>query len=103
MARQVFLAVRCALALALLCCGLPGVVHAASSEADRVSLSDSSTVWSTVKYATDPENGFVDGSLDTKTIIDHTFKTHVLENRYLKVTLVPEFGGRIISIIFGAS
>jgi hypothetical protein len=100
MARQVFLAVRCALALALLCCGLPGVVHAASSEADHVSLSDSSTVWSTVKYATDPENGFVDGSLDTKTIIDHTFKTHVLENRYLKVTLVPEFGGRIISIIY---
>jgi hypothetical protein len=24
----------------------------------------------------------------------------VLENRYLKVTLVPEFGGRILSIIY---
>ena len=46
------------------------------------------------------ENGFVDGSLDKNTIVDRTFKTHVLENRYLKVTLVPEFGGRILSIIY---
>ena len=34
------------------------------------------------------------------TIVDRTFRTHVLENRYLKVTLVPEFGGRILSIIY---
>ena len=40
------------------------------------------------------------GSLDKNTIVDRTFKTHVLENRYLKVTLVPEFGGRILSIIY---
>ena len=56
--------------------------------------------WSTVKYATDAENGFVSGSLDNNTIVDRTFKTRVLENRYLKVTLVPEFGGRILSIIY---
>ncbi len=47
-----------------------------------------------------PNNGFVDGSLDEKTIVDRTFKTYVLENRYLKVTLLPEFGGRILSIIY---
>ena len=56
--------------------------------------------WSTVNYATDAENGFVSGSLDKKTIVDRTFKTHVLENRYLRVTLLPEFGGRILSIIY---
>ena len=56
--------------------------------------------WSTVKYATRPDNGFVDGSLDLKTIVDRTFKTYVLENRYLKVTLLPEFGGRILSMIY---
>jgi hypothetical protein len=56
--------------------------------------------WSTVKYATDAENGFVSGSLDKKTIVDRTFRTYVLENRYLKVTLLPEFGGRILSIIY---
>ena len=67
---------------------------------DGVSLSELTISWSTVKYATDAENGFVDGSLDKNTIVDRTFKTRVLENRYLKVTLAPEFGGRILSIIY---
>jgi len=56
--------------------------------------------WSTVKYATDAESGLVSGSLDKKTIVDRTFRTYVLENHYLKVTLLPEFGGRILSIIY---
>ena len=80
-------------------CAFDAVVHAASAT-DRVSLSWSTVTWSTVKYATDTENGFVGGSLDKNTIVDRTFRTHVLENRYLKVTLVPEFGGRIVSIIY---
>ena len=64
-------------------------------------LSAKSTItWSTVKYATSADNGFVDGSLNNKAIVDRTFRAHVLENRYLKVTLVPEFGGRILSIIY---
>jgi hypothetical protein len=86
-------------ALAVLC-AFPTVAYAASPEPDRVSLSESTTSWSTVKYSTDAENGFVDGSLDTRTIVDRIFKTRVLENRYLKVTLLPEFGGRILSIIY---
>jgi len=80
-------------------CAFHAVVHA-SSKPDRVSLSESTITWSTVKYATDTENGFVSGSLDKNTIVERTFRTHVLENRYLKVTLVPEFGGRILSIIY---
>ena len=73
---------------------------AASPVADGVSLSESTITWSTVKYATDAENGFVGGSLDKTTIVDRTFRIHVLENRYLKVTLLPEFGGRILSIVY---
>ncbi|MFB9262567.1 DUF5107 domain-containing protein [Bradyrhizobium erythrophlei] len=65
-----------------------------------MSLSESSITWSTVKFATTAENGFVDGSLDKTVIVDRTFRTRVLENRYLKVTLVPEFGGRILSIVY---
>src|SRR5438045_2689036 len=76
------------------------VVDAAEPEPDRVSLREETVTWSTVKYATDAENGLVSGSLDNDTIVDRTFKTRVLENRYLKVTLVPEFGGRILSIIY---
>jgi hypothetical protein len=81
-------------------CVFHAVVHAAPPVPDRVSLSESTITWSTVKYATSAENGFVNGSLDNETIVDRTFRTFVLENRYLKVTLLPEFGGRILSIIY---
>jgi Domain of unknown function (DUF5107) len=75
-------------------------LSAAAQAADRVSLTESTITWGTVAYATGADNGFVDGSLDTKRIVDRTFKAYVLENRYLKVTLVPEFGGRILSMIY---
>src|SRR5882724_7647551 len=92
--------VRFAVAVLLAACALHGTARAASLDPDSVSLSDSTIAWSTAKYATDAENGFVSGSLDKTTIVDRTFKTYVLENRYLKVTLLPEFGGRILSIIY---
>ncbi|MBA7483884.1 hypothetical protein ES707_19401 [subsurface metagenome] len=75
-------------------------VPAAAQERDTVSLTESTIAWSTAKYAVTAENDFVDGSLDTKTIVDRTFRTYVIENRYLKVTLLPAFGGRILSIIY---
>ena len=84
------------LAVLLAACALQAAVYAQ----DGVSLTESTTKWNTVKYATDANNGFVDGSFDDKTIVGRTFKTYVLENRYLKVTLLPEFGGRILSIIY---
>src|SRR6185312_12215020 len=87
-------------AVLLAACACRAEGHAASPVSDRVSLRETPIKWSTVKYATDAENGFVSGSLDKKTIVDRTFKAYVLENRYLKVTLLPEFGGRILSIIY---
>jgi hypothetical protein len=93
-------AIRFAGAVVLAICVFHAAVHAASPVPDGVSLRESTIAWSTVKYATDADNGLVSGSLDEKTIVDRTFKTYVIENRYLKVTLVPEFGGRIISIIY---
>jgi Domain of unknown function (DUF5107) len=92
--------VRFAVALLSATVALYAVVNGAALASDGVTLSQSTISWSTVNYATDAENGFVSGSLDKKTIVDRTFKTRVLENRYLKVTLVPEFGGRILSIIY---
>src|SRR6266567_2085659 len=92
--------VRFAVAVLLATFAFHAAVHADSPVSDGVSLSESTISWSTVKYATAAENGFVSGSLDKKTIVDRTFKTRVLENRYLKVTLVPEFGGRILSMIY---
>ena len=95
-----FAAIALSAAVLLLMCTFQVDLHAASPVSDRVSLSEQTMMWSTVQYATDAENGLVSGSLDNKIIVDHTFKTYVLENRYLKVTLVPEFGGRILSIIY---
>src|SRR6266481_4039638 len=92
--------VRFAAAVLWAVCAFQAVGHAASPEPDRVSLIESSITWSTVKYATDAGNGLVSGSLDKKTIVDRTFKTYVLENRYLRVVLLPEFGGRILSIVY---
>jgi hypothetical protein len=92
--------VRFAVAVLSAVCAFHAVVHAASPVPDGVSLSESTITWSTVNYATNAENGFVSGSLDKKTIFDRAFKTHVLENRYLKVMLLAEFGGRILSIIY---
>ena len=93
---------RTRLRFAVLCLisALPAIVPAASATPDGVSLRESTITWSTFKYATDADNGFVAGSLDKTTVVDRTFKTYVLENRYLKVTLLPEFGGRILSIIY---
>src|SRR6267378_127803 len=92
--------VRFAVAMLSALCAFHAVAHAASPVPDQVSLSESTMTWSTVKYATNAENGFVSGSLEKTTIVDRIFRSHVLENRYLKVTLLPEFGGRILSIIY---
>src|ERR1700712_4242002 len=74
------------------------VAVARAAEPDRVSLTEQTVSWNTVKYATNADNSFVDGSFDKTTIVERTFKSHVLENRYLKITLVPEFGGGILFI-----
>jgi len=90
--------IRRAVAVLSAVCAFHSIAYAA--EPDRVSFSEQTVAWSTVKFATTADNGFVAGSLDTKTIVDRTFKSYVLENRYLKVTLVPEFGGRILSVVY---
>ena len=50
-------------------------VNTAALASDGVSLSESTISWSTVNYATSAENGFVDGSLDKRTIVDSVKKT----------------------------
>jgi hypothetical protein len=67
---------------------------------DAVSLRESSTSWTTYRYELDGQNGIVAGSYDGEQLAEHTFQTWILENRYLTVTLLPEYGGRILSIIY---
>ncbi len=92
--------IRFALAWLALICALQVAAPAAAAETDRVSLRESTIAWRTVKYAATAENGFVAGSLDATALVERSFKTYVIENRYLKVTLLPGFGGRVLSIIY---
>ena len=67
---------------------------------DKITLQQSTIDWNTYQYELSRDNTIVEGSFDGVTIIQRTFTSWILENKYLKVTLVPEFGGRIISIIY---
>lgn len=67
---------------------------------DKITLQQSTINWNTYRYELSRDNTIAEGSFDGVTIIQRTFTSWILENKYLKVTLVPEFGGRIVSIIY---
>jgi hypothetical protein len=67
---------------------------------DQVSIGESSVNWQTYSYDLTEDNGIVAGSYDGQTKVERTHKSWVLENKFLKVTLVPEMGGRILSLIY---
>lgn len=67
---------------------------------DAVTLSQSTVTWETYEYELTEYGTILPGSYDGETKVETTFDTWVLENKYLKVTLLPEFGGRILSIIY---
>ena len=66
----------------------------------QVSLRDTVITWHTFDYELNDDNTVSwnsDAEYDTVT---KTFSGYVLENEYLRVTLLPEFGGRILSMIY---
>ena len=67
---------------------------------DTVSLRESTITWASYQYQLTEQYGIVDGSYDGASISQQIFQTWILENEYLRVTLLPEFGGRIISIVY---
>lgn len=67
---------------------------------DKVTLQESTIRWDTYPYQLNDERGIVENSFNKVTKTQRIFKTYILENRYLRVTLLPEWGGRIISMIY---
>jgi hypothetical protein len=67
---------------------------------DSVSLSQSTIAWETYAYELTDFGTILAGSYDGETKVVEQFDTWVLENQYLKVTLLPDYGGRILSIIY---
>ena len=51
-------------------------------------------------YAYEVDSNTMIKSYDRYDMVDTVFKTKVIENKYLKVNLLPDFGGRILSIIY---
>lgn len=68
--------------------------------AGQVLLRESSVSWETYQYELTEVNSIVDGSYDGVTKVERSYQSWILENDFLKVTLVPEMGGRILSIVY---
>ena len=71
----------------LLVC-LLGIIQPVYGQDEGVTLTSSQITWQTLAYELDADNGIVRGSVDPKTVVEHTFDTYILENEYLKVTLL---------------
>jgi hypothetical protein len=67
---------------------------------DRVSLQAATVAWESYDYELTAEHSIVEGSYDGTHIRRHSFPAWILENGYLRVTLLPEYGGRILSIVY---
>ncbi|MFO7447359.1 MAG: DUF5107 domain-containing protein [Ignavibacteriaceae bacterium] len=65
----------------------------------QVTIKDTTITWHTFNYSLN--NNMVDWYTDIEyDTISKVFSGYVIENEYLKITLVPEFGGRILSMIY---
>ena len=72
----------------------------ATASSAEVRLYDSTFAWKLFEVDVGASQGFwVDGSSAyAQTATTRNFPTKVLENEYLRITLLPSFGGRILSI-----
>jgi hypothetical protein len=75
---------------------------AADTEGDSgpVSMSDAMVDWQHWNYTLNPDNTIQDYSNGPRSIVDQTFAAIVLENDWVKVTLIPGYGARIFSIVY---
>ncbi|MCK5266719.1 MAG: DUF5107 domain-containing protein [Spirochaetes bacterium] len=72
-----------------------GFIPAVGSSPTIVS---SSLNWQTWNFNLNPDNSIT--LPGTRSIVATNFNTIILENEYVEVTLLPEYGGRIVSILY---
>ncbi len=63
-----------------------------------VTMIDSTTTWHTNTYAVNADYGLA--SVQGNTRMAKTFNCKVIDNEYLKIIVIPEFGGRIVSMVY---
>jgi hypothetical protein len=64
-----------------------------------VTLTESQVQWKTFRHTVNPDYSLQNDTFGTD-IVTHAYKTLIMENEYLKVTLAPDYGGRILSMIY---
>jgi hypothetical protein len=64
-----------------------------------VTLTKSQVQWKTFNHTVNSDFSLKNDTFSID-IVTHTYNSLILENEYLKVILVPDFGGRILSIIY---
>ncbi len=75
---------------------IPGMLW--SEESDTLKIYNSTVTFKHFDYALYADHTMK--SYNPDSITDTVFPVQVIENKYLKVTLLPKFGGRILSIIY---
>jgi hypothetical protein len=66
----------------------------------QVTVRDTTIIWHTFKYELNEDHTMNWNTNIPYDTVSKTFSGVVLENEYLKITLMPEFGGRILSTIY---
>ncbi len=66
----------------------------------EVTLKPTTVQWRTYAYELNEDLSIKKGSFDGKTIVTRTYDGLEMENEYLRVTLVPAFGGRVVSMFY---
>lgn len=78
-----------------------GLVYGIDSQTtEGVTLRETTVTWETYRYEVDDNYSFVRDAWDLSQTMQHTFSAWEIENEYLKLTVVPEFGGRVLSMIY---
>ncbi len=68
--------------------------------AAQVAARDTIINWHTFDYSLNENNTISQSTAALYDTVTRIFHGKILENKFLKVTLVPEFGGRIISMVY---
>lgn len=66
----------------------------------QVTVRDTTIIWHTFNYELNEDNTIKWSTDDEFDVVEKTYTGIVIENTYLKVTLLPELGGRILSMIY---
>lgn len=79
--------------------GIPGV-SAYNHNIPQLRMYNSTVTWDTYAFEINPDGSLREDQVDFSTIVTREFPAIVVENAYLKATFVPDYGARLLSIVY---